>query len=225
MKHQISLDITSPCSENYNAFTPTTKGGFCDTCTKEVIDFTTMSAQDTIAYFKNNSSKNTCGRFKSHQLRTYDVQPKTSKRLSFLSGIGLACLSLFSFNTAQGQDVKKQTSKSEDDAAKIIKQKHDKEFVVKGNVSESSIPLPGTNIILEGTTVGTITDFDGNFTFPQKLKKGDVLVFSYVGFQSQKVVITNKDSVSKIELQIDMESSGCFFVGKVAVKKVYKSKS
>ena len=225
MKNQFSLDIKEPCSKNYNQFTPTPNGGFCNSCTKEVIDFTTMSAQETIAYFKNNSSKTTCGRFNSYQLKTYEVPPKKSKRLSLLSGIGLACLSLFSFTTVQGQVIKKQNNTSEDDASKIISQKHDKEFVVKGTVADETGPLPGVNIVLEGTRIGTSTDFDGNFTFPEKLKKDDVLVFSFIGLESRKVVITNEDSASNVTLKVDMNLSTCVVIGKVAVKKVFKSKN
>ncbi|TXD84621.1 hypothetical protein ESY86_04770 [Subsaximicrobium wynnwilliamsii] len=94
---------------------------------------------------------------------------------------------------------------------------------VKGNVSEGDTVLPGVNVVLEGTTKGTSTNFDGDFEFPDQLKVGDVLVFSYVGFASQKVIIENKDSASKIDLKIDMKMDSCIIMGKVAVKEVYKS--
>ena len=86
------------------------------------------------------------------------------------------------------------------------------------------MPLPGASVILEGTSVGIQTDFDGNFEFPKKLKVGDVLIISYVGMESQKVVIENKKSALKIELKIDLEVTSCVIMGEVAVKKVYKSK-
>ena len=225
MKNQISLDIKKPCSENYKAFAPTAKGGFCSTCTKEVIDFTHMNAQETIAYFKNNSAKNTCGRFNSSQLKTYNIPAKQSKKLSFLSGIGLACLSLLSLTAVQGQVMQKKSNSAKDDASKIINQKQEKVFTVKGTLSDYAGPLPGANILLEGTEIGTQTDFDGHFTFPKKLKQGDVLVFSYVGFKSKKVVISSDNETSEIELKLDMEEAACFLVGKVAVKKVYTSKN
>ena len=72
--------------------------------------------------------------------------------------------------------------------------------------------------------IGTETDFDGYFEFSKKLKKGDVLVFSFVGMKSRKVVITNKNSATNIELKVDMNMSSCVIVGKVAAKKVYTSK-
>ncbi|OUS02099.1 hypothetical protein A9Q86_05460 [Flavobacteriales bacterium 33_180_T64] len=224
MKDQFSLDIQVPCSENFSQFTPTPNGGFCSSCEKEVIDFTTMSAEDTIAFFKNRSNKNTCGRFNSQQLKHYNNKPKQEKKLSFFVGIGLACLSLFSFGTMQAQDIKTQSEDLKNDASKFRITKHKKDITIKGYVTNESLPLPGATIYLEGTKIGIQTDFDGYFEFPEKLKKGDVLVFSYIGMESQKVVINNEHSASKIELQIDMKMDTCILMGKVAVKEVFTSK-
>ena len=53
-------------------------------------------------------------------------------------------------------------------------------------VDENGQPMIGVQIKIEGATVGAITDVDGNFTI--KTKKGDVLLFSYVGYEPQKLV-------------------------------------
>ncbi|WP_299278621.1 carboxypeptidase-like regulatory domain-containing protein [uncultured Psychroserpens sp.] len=219
-----NLEIKTPCSENFNQFTATQKGGFCQSCEKEVIDFTKMNAQDIKTYFKNKSNQNTCGRFNSNQLKTYNQAPKQEKKLSFISTIGLACLSFFSFSTLQAQDIKKQTPNTKTDDSKFTVKQQEKEFFVKGTVFDESYPLPGASVILQGTTKGVQTDFDGNFKFPDKLKKGDVLVFTYVGMNSQKVVITDKHTAYNITLQVDMTATECVLMGKVAVKEVYKSK-
>ena len=49
-------------------------------------------------------------------------------------------------------------------------------------------PVIGANVMVKGTTVGTITDFDGNFSIDAK--PGQVLVFSYMGYKSQEVKAT-----------------------------------
>ena len=224
MKIQFNLNIKSPCSENFNTFSPTPNGGFCGSCEKEVIDFTTRNAQEIVNYFKTKSNKDTCGKFNQGQLKTYSLSVPQRKRFSLLSGIGLAILSFFSLQaTAQGKVVKKQLE-TNGNPSEIKALKFQNTIVVKGNVSKDALPLPGVNILLEGTTTGTQTDFDGNFKFPIKLKKGDVLVFSYAGLESKKIIINDKDSVSKIDLKVDMKVSSCVLLGKVAVKKVYKSK-
>jgi len=214
MENQFNLSVKEPCSENFSQFKPTLAGGFCKTCQKEVIDFTNMNTIEIISYFSSNNSQNTCGKFKSKQLKTYNMKNQRNKKIKFLTGIGLACLTLFSFTTVQGQNVK--TTETQ-----VATQQNT--FVVKGNVSDETGPLPGVNIILQGTKTGIATDINGNFEFPQKLKKGDVLIFSYVGLESQKVVIKNEDSAANIALQIDMNTVEIVITGKVATKKIYKS--
>jgi hypothetical protein len=140
-------------------------------------------------------------------------------------GIGLACLTLFSFGIIHAQDSENKTKKSENNTTKIMINDNEKTIVVKGNVSEASIPMPSVNVILDGTSIGTMTDINGNFVFPEKLKKGDVLVFSILGMETQKVTITDEASASNVVLEIDMDMTEIVLMGDVAVKKVYSSKS
>lgn len=223
MKHPINLNIKTPCQENFNNFTPTKDGGFCGSCQQEVIDFTTMNTEEIISYFKNRNTQNTCGRFKKSQLKSFSNNKHVKKKASLLTGIGLACLSLFSLNTSQAQEVKRNLDTKKTKKVNVLQTK--KDITVKGNLKdENGIPLPSATILLEGTTIGTTTDFDGNFVFPEKLKKGDVLVFSYVGYESKKIIINNSKSATKVDLQVSMTADSCILMGKVAVKKPYKSK-
>ncbi|MFH4969428.1 SusC/RagA family TonB-linked outer membrane protein [Gaetbulibacter sp. M240] len=59
---------------------------------------------------------------------------------------------------------------------------------VTGTVSDASGPLPGVNVLVKGTSVGTVTDFDGNFEIGAT--NGDVLVFSYIGYKTQEVTVS-----------------------------------
>jgi len=54
-----------------------------------------------------------------------------------------------------------------------------------GRVSDSQGPLIGATVLEKGTTNGTVTDFNGNFTL--SVKQGATLVISYVGYESQEV--------------------------------------
>jgi len=58
---------------------------------------------------------------------------------------------------------------------------------VKGTVTEQSTsqPLPGVNILIKGTSSGTATDFDGNYQI--NANKGDVIQFSYVGYNTLEI--------------------------------------
>lgn len=57
-------------------------------------------------------------------------------------------------------------------------------------VDENGQPMIGVQIKIERTTVGAITDVDGNFTI--KAQKGNILLFSYVGYEQQKSLIKEK---------------------------------
>ena len=62
------------------------------------------------------------------------------------------------------------------------------QLTVTGNVqSTSGEPLIGVNVVEKGTTNGTVTDLDGNFSL--RTEKGKTLVFSYIGFVAQENVV------------------------------------
>ncbi|MEO9572086.1 MAG: TonB-dependent receptor [Polaribacter sp.] len=67
---------------------------------------------------------------------------------------------------------------------------------VKGNVTSitDGEPILGANIMVVGTTRGTSTDFDGNYKL--KVKSGDVLQFSYLGFKTKKITFTNQKTIN-----------------------------
>lgn len=96
----------------------------------------------------------------------------------------------------------------------------EKNITVKGVVKSNAEPLDGVSIYLKGSTTGTISKANGSFTFPSKLKAGDILVFSYLGFTKQSIVIT-KDSAN---LDILMVESPIEVLSALNSNKPYKSK-
>jgi len=76
------------------------------------------------------------------------------------------------------------------------------EYTLKGTVISKSdnFPFPGVNVIVKETSRGVSTDFDGNFEI--KVAKGDVLQFSYIGYVT-KVVIISDQKVLNIALVED----------------------
>lgn len=54
-------------------------------------------------------------------------------------------------------------------------------------IDDTGMPLPGANVIIKGTQTGTQSDFDGNYSISASV--GQVLVFSYVGFETQEVTV------------------------------------
>ncbi len=68
---------------------------------------------------------------------------------------------------------------------------------IKGNVSDSGGPIPLVNIVVNGTNINTTTDFDGNFVLT-KVNPSDVIVFSYVGYQTQEIAVKNQTDLKVI---------------------------
>lgn len=68
-------------------------------------------------------------------------------------------------------------------------------------LDEGGIPLPGATVIAKGTTVGTTTDFDGNFEIILPLGIS-VIEVSYLGYRSKEVNVLNKESIT-ISLEPD----------------------
>jgi hypothetical protein len=66
---------------------------------------------------------------------------------------------------------------------------------VTGTVSDDSgIPLPGASVIVKGTTNGTVTDFDGNYSI--EVGTGGTLVFSYIGYKTIEVSVDGKSTIN-----------------------------
>ena len=72
---------------------------------------------------------------------------------------------------------------------------------ISGTVTDDNgVPLPGATVLVEGTSIGVSTDFDGNYSI--NANSGDTLVFSFVGYASQSVVVGSSATVN-IQLSPD----------------------
>lgn len=74
MNSQIKISIPEPCHEDWNKMIPNEKGRFCESCSKTVVDFTTMLPDDIKYYFLENRGKSICGRMKQSQLDSIVIQ-------------------------------------------------------------------------------------------------------------------------------------------------------
>lgn len=74
---------------------------------------------------------------------------------------------------------------------------------VTGTVNdETGAPLPGATVIVEGTSRGVATDFDGNFSI--NAEEGEVLVVTYVGYSDYRLTVDSQDNYN-ISLSADNE--------------------
>lgn len=97
------------------------------------------------------------------------------------------------------------------------------ERVVSGKVTstEDGSTLPGVNVVLKGTTNGTVTDADGNFKLNIPAS-GGALVFSFIGLQTQEVVIGDR-SVVDVSLGLDVKQLTEVVVTAVGIEREKKA--
>ena len=66
---------------------------------------------------------------------------------------------------------------------------------VSGTVSDANGPLPGASVLVKGTTNGTQTDFDGNYTL-NDIGDSATLVFSYIGFKTVEIAVNGQSTIN-----------------------------
>lgn len=90
---------------------------------------------------------------------------------------------------------------------------------IKGRVTDAGDgnPIPGVNVVVKGTTNGTITDFDGNYSL--KAAATDVLVFSYVGYIAQEQTVGSNTTLNVSLEPSDVGLGEVVVIGYGTVKK------
>jgi TonB-linked SusC/RagA family outer membrane protein len=87
-------------------------------------------------------------------------------------------------------------------------------------LDESNMPLPGVNVLVKGSSEGTVTDVDGKFSLTTSTSDA-VLVFSFIGFKTQEVSVTGR-SVINVQLEADVTSLDEVVVTALGVQKESK---
>ena len=89
---------------------------------------------------------------------------------------------------------------------------------ISGTVNdEYNLPLAGVSVLIEGTSKGTVTDFDGNFAIEANVN--NVLNFSYLGFVTQKIKVTQSKKLQVILIEDLAKLDEVIVVGYGAQKK------
>ena len=202
------LHIPKPCSENWNAMTPTERGAFCSKCKKEVIDYTHASKYQLGKILDKKGT--ICGKFKPHQLDT-DISSFKNERISkvplFFGISSLLLLSSPIFSQQQKPELIHQDPEPFNNTEQNTNFKSKDSTIVSGVVTDGTTPLPGVNILLKGTHYGVLTDFDGKFSIAisdVEFQKKPTLLFSYLGFESQEVQLDkNNTDLKHIKMILD----------------------
>ena len=91
-------------------------------------------------------------------------------------------------------------------------------FSLSGTVyDENNLPLIGVNVLIKGTTKGTSSNMDGEFTITAE--KGDILVLSYLGYTSKELTVKNKEPMRIVMSEDTKVLSEVVVIGYGAVRK------
>ncbi|HAT66527.1 MAG TPA: hypothetical protein DCS66_18350 [Flavobacteriaceae bacterium] len=104
-------------------------------------------------------------------------------------------------------EVEEEIKEEQQDSTKVT---------IKGTVTDDmNMPLPGANVIIKGTSIGTQTDFDGNYEI--KAEPNQTIVFSYLGFIDKEILVSNISN--NVDVKMDAYYLGGL-VGYVIVSEV-----
>jgi len=102
MKKELYIQIPEPCHEDWNKMSPADQGRYCQSCCKEVVDFSMMTDQQIIHFLSKPRGK-TCGNFNSDQLNRIITEPATPAKKKFWAMMLSFLLPLFVVNKGKAQ--------------------------------------------------------------------------------------------------------------------------
>ncbi|AWW29047.1 TonB-dependent receptor [Echinicola strongylocentroti] len=107
---------------------------------------------------------------------------------------------------------------SENENSEKVAIKEAAEVTIKGKVvDEEGMALPGLTVKIESSGKGTVTDLEGNYKITAE--EGDVLIFSFIGFETQRVQIGNQTSIDVVMKEDTQALEEVVVVGYGTVKK------
>lgn len=236
MAKQIQLTIPKPCHENWDKMNPVEQGRFCNSCQKQVMDFTGMSDEKLVAFFRKSDSS-VCGRFRKEQLETDLMIPqKRIPWVKYFFQIALPAV-LFSYK-GYSQDIYTKGKVAFRPIAPLLEQQK-AEQAEKDKNMQSQVPqkrvLMGRVVDAEGNGIGfvsiwrenslqgTATDSAGYFRLTVNEKDSLILLkISSIGYVGRTIQfdLTKGNAIPAILLEREEMLGEVIIVGLVApVKK------
>ncbi|MDQ6527573.1 hypothetical protein [Flavobacterium sp. LHD-85] len=146
MKKKFTLEIASPCSENFDKMIPNENGSFCNSCMKNVIDLSKKSNSEVAKFIAENKNQSICARLKTTQLDEQFDYNETSKISTLKYAAVAASLLLASNLSAQEKEpIKTEISYPKPDVYKVGK-------VAYNHTSNEEISISIKGKLLEAKT-------------------------------------------------------------------------
>lgn len=201
-KKLLHLSVESPCDTPWSEMAPTSNNRrHCDQCAKEVIDFTRMNDAQLIRFF-SALDRPVCGRYRADQLDQpleMLVPPEPvripMKALAIAAGISILAPQL----QAQSTPTPPLVEQLHSDANRATDQ-GSRNITGFAKDAQTGEPLIGASILIKGTSQGTVTDLDGQFSITVP-KRHSTLVISYTGFEETTLNLTDNTTHYTVALK------------------------
>jgi hypothetical protein len=194
---KVEIKVGTPCSEKWETFEKRGLNGYCNSCAKEVVDFTKMSDSEIKNYFKRSTGE-VCGRMRTNQQKIYsDTSRFSLKPLTPVLMVSSAFLFSGISANAQSKDETEQTSRKDKYQSKENIRPNNSNRIITGIVTDDTgEKLPGVNISIKGTTSETHSDLNGHYRI--EVNSSDFLIFSFIGFDTKEVPVGAKPILDMI---------------------------
>lgn len=215
----IKYTIEEPCHEDWNQMKPEAKGRFCESCSKTVVDFSSMSDFSIVSYLEGKKHESVCGRFRPDQMeKSYSLSiPHRSYSFDLKAvALGLA-LTTFSAIHVDAQVAPIDTTQAiyqepVDGMVSMIEYyDHSDEKFVSGTISVDGKAYGLVNIQLMDEAGNEILktfaeDQNGKFKIPLDWSKKPASLFvSGPGLISSTIVLSDKKSIQNLKITLYQE--------------------
>ncbi len=213
MKKELYIQIPEPCHEDWSKMTPVDQGRYCQSCCKEVVDFSAMTDQEIISFLSKPRGK-TCGNFSSDQLNRIITEPATPAKKKFWAMMLSFLVPLFVFNKAKSQFRAKKAVDTVQTSTSTLKRamlgkvavsncKIETEFrgdtiinetqpgiLIHGKISDTAgNPITFASIEIIGKNKGTAADANGEFNIQINEAKTVQVRISAIGYLTKELSV------------------------------------
>lgn len=153
MKKKFTLNIKTPCSENFSAMIPNEHGSFCSLCAKNVIDLSSKTHSEVAQFIAQNKDQSICARLRTSQLEEefeYNPVPKTTQ-LKYAVAVAASVLLTSNVVAQENNPTKVET-------CEVKPVRH-----LQGKVAYSNVPQ-----VVAYTIKGTVLEKGTKKPFPEK---------------------------------------------------------
>lgn len=212
MKKKFTLEIATPCSENFDKMIPNSQGSFCNSCMKNVIDLSKRTNSEVAKFIAENKDENICARLRTTQLEEEFVYNETSKINNLKYATVAASVLLASNLVAQEKDPIKTEISCPKNLYKVGKVAYNQtrneevSIIIKGKLLDAKTNKPfdsetysNVMIVFSGSQNPTkVNSKTGEFSIESKVfKNGKTLM----------VTITANDYYLSKEISVDLKSA------------------